>query len=863
MVPVSNPWKTSRAANEKLDAPMKKTAAGCLVLSLVLPLVCCGPALAGPKKAAVKAAAENAAQAKSSAEAVAAAALASTTEGHVLHAAWVKAGYRFTPEVKAAYLAFAKAQALRELAAAGKTLPPDFLAWIDSDPVVAATVYGARIAPAKVLPVLRSLEIDLGTDAVRKKYTQLALAMAVVHAETGPQANLAPRAPLKLAILPCPLKPVNTKESGRALDLNDHIINFLNEHFIEDVPADRKWMKEMQELVYDSNGVALPNAATTATNVATAKVKRSLTAADVMASAALQKEFNAYMLAHGQTVQINCGDHVIFPDRHEAVGKAEGKPILEAFHLFKTAYEAKGLLPPERDPAPTPAESCAFLIRNNECPTSAPVTKKKLPVCPLTAPWPILTLLAADTQPLREREDIWTRYHDRGELHTYGEYIGGIAQQFDFQSARRLSPYPFSYGTFQMMLKDGGVCGTMANMGVRTYETLGIPSCTAGQPGHCALILFERDAKHGGYECKGGQFATGGPEKTHPHTPWCFGDVDVRKDMVYYQSIAWAINAGFQSYLDSTLACDLFRLLPEADRKAHGQDLLESALALNPFNFLLPDIAIATAATPQSEIKFWKAFKAALAAGGNKPGCPADSLYNETVRGKMFASLVKLPVPTDKPAAREMYTFLQAEKCDNAEALAVYQIALEGLHSLLAKTEAAFKAHLASARTEAACDLMAGEITAAAVKISDKPQKLQWVSARWQEMQGHELFFNPKGNIITDATAPALAKLNGKKLAAAAALAQPLMNVVAAELKTSVAGAREPKTCRQIAAEISAVVTELANPTQTRPWLEALAKIIAGHEQFTPKNAKKNAKPQRDPCADTIAQLRAASTGGK
>jgi hypothetical protein len=792
------------------------------------------------------------------AEATATAALASSPEGKALHAIWVKAAYRFTPEVKAAYLRFAKAQALRELAAAGKTLPADFLIWIDGDPVVAATVYGARIAPAKVLAMLRSLELDLGEEAVRKKYTQLALAMAVVHAEEGAQANLAPRAPLKLVIPTCPLKPVNTKESGRALDLNDHIINFLNEHVVEDVPADRKWMKEAAELIYDSNGVALPSTVVAATNIPGVKVKRALTAAEVMASAALQKEFNDYMRAHGQTVQINCGDHVIFPDRHDMIRGPEGKPILEAFHLFKTAYETKGLLPPERDPAPTPAESCAFLIRNNECKAPAPVTKKKLPVCPLAAPWPILTLLAADTQPLREREDIWVRYHERGELHTYGEYIGGIAQQFDFQSARRLSPYPFSYGTFQMMLKDGGVCGTMANMGVRTYETLGIPACTAGQPGHCALIYFDRDLKHGGYECRGGQFATGGPDKTHPHTPWCFGDVDARKDMVYYQSIAWAINAGFQSYLDSTLAYDLFRLLPDADRKAHGQDLLESALTLNPFNFLLAEAAFAHAATPQAPLRFWKAFKPALATTGGKAGCPTNSLYNDTVRRQMFATLVRLPVPSDKTAAREVYAFLQGEKCDNADALALYQLAVEGLRPLLARTELALKAHVATNRTEAACERMAADVTAAAEKISDKNQKALWVTARWQEIQGHELYFDRHGKIQTDPTATALAKLNRKKVAAVATLLPQLFTQVAARLKASVAGPREAKACRQLANEISAVAHEILNPIQARTWLASLAQIMAGHEQFTPQNARKNAKPQRDPCADTITQLLAA-----
>ena len=43
-----------------------------------------------------------------------------------------------------------------------------------------------------------------------------------------------------------------------------------------------------------------------------------------------------------------------------------------------------------------------------------------------------------------------------------------IAQQFDMQSARRLSPFAHSYGSIEMMWKDGGVCGTMGNIGART-----------------------------------------------------------------------------------------------------------------------------------------------------------------------------------------------------------------------------------------------------------------------------------------------------------------------------------------------------------------------------------------------------------
>ena len=90
-------------------------------------------------------------------------ALTATPADEAVVAAWGKAKHHFTPEVKAAYLAFAKAEALRDLAKARHSLPVDFTAWVDSDPAVAATVYGIqRGRPAQVLAALRSLELGLG-----------------------------------------------------------------------------------------------------------------------------------------------------------------------------------------------------------------------------------------------------------------------------------------------------------------------------------------------------------------------------------------------------------------------------------------------------------------------------------------------------------------------------------------------------------------------------------------------------------------------------------------------------------------------------------------------------------------------------
>jgi len=505
--------------------------------------------------------------------------------------------YRFTPAVRAAYLDYAKAKTRADLAATGKEVPEEFLGWIDRTPDMEGSVYSARANCANVVLMLYSLRLDLGQERF-EKYRQLALAMAIVHAERGPQATLALRAPLTLIIPECPLKPVNTKEPGRALDTNDHIINFLNENGGSD-----------------------------------AKGRRPLTAADVMASRTLQEAFNSYMASNGCNVSVNCGDRAIDPKRKSRVTGPHAKGVLSAFKLFKAAYIAKGLLPEKADPSPSPAAACLFLIRNAEIASSVK-GNPKLPHCPLTAPWPVLTFLARDMRSLREQDETWQRYRNKGELRTYAEYAGDIAQQPDFLAARRLAPFPFAYNTVPMMLKDGGVCGTMATLATRTYKALGVPASTAGQPGHCALVYFAQDAKTGAYQCKGSQFMRAGPKDTSVLTPWMFGEKDERKKMVYHQSTAWAMNHGFDAYIDTMMAWHLFRLLPADERKAHGQELLESGLALNPYNFLLADAGVDAANTPEARSRFETSFAAALDSV-TRPDCPKTGLYPDTVYGRL------------------------------------------------------------------------------------------------------------------------------------------------------------------------------------------------------------------------------------
>ena len=784
--------------------------------------------------------------------------------------------YTFTPKVRQAFLAYAKAQAQAALKAQGRSLPKDFLAWIDADPEIEGSVYAAHDKPSQVLLQLYSLRLDLGKPRL-EKYRQLALATAIVHAKGDAKADITPRGPLKIAISGDPRKPINTKEPGRKLDKNDHLINFLNDNTIEeDVVVGHK--EVVPELKYDKRGIAIPAPKRRKPKKVPVmeKRKRSLYACDVLASKALQTQFNAYMKSKGHPVDIDCGDRIVHWKSRDAVRGQQRKNIAAAHKLFRTAYEAKGLLPAQRDPAPSPAERCIYMIRNYEHKFPAQTqAQRKWPRFPITAPWPVLTLLVDDDQPLREREERWIAFRDRGEFKTYGEYIGGIAQQFDMQSARRLKPHPFTYHTIQMMLKDGGVCGTMGAISARSHIALGIPACQAIQPGHCAMVAFLYDTKKKTYTCKGSQYATGGDEKTTPFARWFFGDAarkyarrpgfgvqpNPRKPMVYHQSIAWAVNYGFASYLDSTMAYTVFRLLPEPARKANGAKLLKSGLAANPYNFLLADAAQAAATTPQGQIQFWQTFQAALSAAKGKPGCPTEGLYNTTVKARMYARIAKLPVPKDKQALDEVFAFLQKEKCDSPATLVAYRLAMEGLPALLSRTEQDFKKHLAAVaakaarENDAACTAMAATIKATAACIKDGKQRVQWASTLWEQAQGHEKYFGHKYRVATNAAVPLLAKLSKQKMPPEAKLMQPLLDQVAGDLKASLAGERDIKACRDLAGKIGAAGNALKDQEQKRQWLAGLSKLIAGRETFTPRGAKKKAKALRDPCAQTITKL--------
>lgn len=496
------------------------------------------------------------------------------------------------------HVAATRSATIRECDERNIRLPAEFLAWVDGDRDARRAIYGSWSDPLRSLLALRALEIDLGPSTVRDRSKQLALAFAVqagqprrreastwndgdregavvVMPDVSARKTLVLRVPTWT-----PTESVQPPSNTRSV--HEEVIAFLDS--LPEVEVEML-VDQYPPLEYDDKGIAKPRGGPTQEKKL---VRRRPVGADVIASAKLQQAFNEWMTAHGHPdVQIDCGDRVVYWLSTAAVqDESRRAGIRAAYDLFHDAYRATGRMPARRDPPPTPSESMAWFIRNNAHEFGAQAASRGWPRFPLDAPWPLLLTLADDDQPLREREEIWLKFRDDGSARTYGEYIGDIAQQFDMQSARRVSPFPFSYGSIQMMWKDGGVCGTMGNIGARTHRILGEPASTAGQPGHCALVVLQRDGTSGRYSWVGEQYATGGDDVTTVHSRWDMDGKGLMRKVAFHQSTAWGVSADRDGWLDAMVLASAMRAQSGRDANAANEAtsaLLKAALDSSPY----------------------------------------------------------------------------------------------------------------------------------------------------------------------------------------------------------------------------------------------------------------------------------------
>jgi hypothetical protein len=325
--------------------------------------------------------------------------------------------------------------------------------------------------------------------------------------------------------------------------------------------------------------------------------------------------------------------------------------------------------------------------------------------------------------------------------------------------------------------------------------------------------------------------------------------------------VAWATNYGMPEYMDSLMAYNIYQLLPKEDQAGKGISLLTGGLKRNPFNFLLVDAAQNAISTPQEQIQFWLGFEAMMAAV-EKPGCPTKGLYNTTVKKGLFAKIGVLPVPEEKALAEEVHDFLIEQKCDNQTTLVKYRLALWGQDTVLARTEQEFKTHLATLKTRASREndleaaAMKDTIKAIADQIKDKKLRSQWATALWKEAEGNEKYVGHKYRVITNPSVTYVARLIRQKMPSEEEMLKPMLLQLESELKASVAGQRDIKSSRILAAKVKGVAgTFKKEPEKKKEWLKTLKPIFVGKETFKQPGSKKKAKPVQDPCVATIDKL--------
>lgn len=452
------------------------------------------------------------------------------TVGDTFRATLLAEGYRFNEKVLKAYVADQRARALAKLAAMGKPLPTEFLAWVDGDPEVEATVYGSP-EPAHVLLMLRSLALDVGEPRFRR-YKSWLLAAAVKNANRGPNADITPRLPLKLVIPGDPRRPLNTRDPSRTLDVNDAIINFLEEN--------------------------------------------KIVASDVMYEPEWQTKFNAAMAEKGFPVRVDCSMKLgpgTPKEKRERLAK-----VMVAYRIFQTAYEEKGRIPKEKDPRISLAEWVVFQIDNHEAGRS----KSKFPLD--TAPWPVLTALLNPRLSLREAYHINAPNsgiipEDRRKLNAFST---------EMLKAVDVRPFPFAEGSWFMVKKHGGACGTRAMLASNQNKAQGLPSAAIGEIGHASwmeIAWFEKGAR---FKLR---FEGGGhdPDVLSVHL-----GLPISRGREQERASNWAafIEAvqrpgSVTSYMRSMMAYNGMQSLSAAERNSHGAQLKADALSLNPGNVLL------------------------------------------------------------------------------------------------------------------------------------------------------------------------------------------------------------------------------------------------------------------------------------
>jgi TPR repeat protein len=194
----------------------------------------------------------------------------------------------------------------------------------------------------------------------------------------------------------------------------------------------------------------------------------------------------------------------------------------------------------------------------------------------------------AHSVPLSEARYIWEAYqgeHGPDRFHTQGPFRDGAdAMPYELQ------PSQWFWDAWPDRIVHGGECVPISKGTVDFYCALGKPAVWAGQPGHANLITF--NYANGAWVGDVEQAFAGGPDVTYAQ--WYFSD-DFKTSLrfrhlyfwagaEYHLGLALGMNRSLQSYFDTRMAANIFKVMPAADQPMLGKKLLKNALEANPFN---------------------------------------------------------------------------------------------------------------------------------------------------------------------------------------------------------------------------------------------------------------------------------------
>lgn len=520
-----------------------------------------------------------------------------------------------TPEVRKAYLDWAEATVLRELRQGNQTVPEDCLDEVRADATLHDAMFGAVYPPdPSILQNYAHLRAEMGAEFI-EKYRSLAVAVAVAKRIKGVESNQ----DLGVSGNSTPFAASGSKDFGR---------NYQPEF----------WVDESLQVIRTQDEKEM------VASIADFMKTNQVAALELYQNASRQLQLAAFLK-----------EHHVAPSLLGQINQS-----VQFGEWLKNAMVLLGQRPAAREEKPDTATWLRYLVSIYEAtPSSTPTLEGRVMSWPLfpidKAPWPLLMPLARPV-PLGEAKYIWETFqgeHGTDRYHTYGPFLDAAAAM-----AYELQPSPWFWDAWPDRIVHGGECVPISKGTVDLYSCLDKPAVWAGQPGHANLISFQ--FVDGAWTAEIEQAFAGGPSVTFAQ--WYF-DEDTGTGLrfrslydwagaEYHLGLALGMNSELQSYMDTRLAANIFKVLPAKEKQTLGVTLLRNALKTNPYN---PEIWYRLAQQMPDAMEGMTLAQSAIAHSPDRLG------YWQTVEEFVTRySILALPAPQDEVDARSVYKFLES-----------------------------------------------------------------------------------------------------------------------------------------------------------------------------------------------------------